>query len=178
MIHEIALFQLPLISSHRPYDSRRFEYLYTCAQATKSGLDNFLSLSSSDWIGLNFAVILQFSHGIQVMHRLSCLQNPGWDRALIRSTIDVLDYLEQVAVRMEQAYENWKIGDAGNETSVFCKGAQIMRSAVPIWAASLEKAEKGDERQGSENMESGMDEMLMEFSDETWFTDFFGSWNV
>jgi len=178
MIHEIALFQLPLISSHQPYDSRRFEYLYTCAQATKSGLDNFLSLSSSEWIGLNFAIVLQFSHGIQVMHRLSCLQNPGWDRALIRSTIDVLDYLEQAAVKMEQAYVDWRMGRAEEETSVFCKGAQIMRSAVPIWAASLEKADKGDERQDNENTESGMDEMLMDFSDETWFTDLFGSWNV
>jgi hypothetical protein len=178
MIHEIALFQLPLISSHRPYDSRRFEYLYTCVQATKSVLDNFLSLSPSDWVGLNFPIILQQTHSLQIMHRMSCLQNPGWDRALVRDTIDVLDYLEQAAIKVEQAYENLQVGGTEEETSVFFKGAQILRSALPIWAAGLENADRVDEPQGSENVENGLNETLMEFPDETWFSDFFGSWNV
>jgi hypothetical protein len=112
------------------------------------------------------------------MHRMSCLQNPGWDRASIRDTIDVLDYLEQAAVRMEQAYEDWKLDGTEEETTVFFKGAQILRSALPIWAASLENANRADEPQGSEDVENGLNETLMEFSDETWFSDFFGSWNV
>lgn len=180
MIHEIALFQLPSASFYRTFDFRRFEYLHNCVPAIKSGLDNFLSLDSTEFIGLNFSVMLQFSHSIQVLHRLSCLQNPGWDRALIRSTVNVLSYLEQVAARMDQAHEDWKLETNSKEITVYSKGSQLLRLAGPIWAASMEKADADAiprDAMGNESMRSAMDDTLMEFSDETWFTDVFGSLN-
>ncbi|KAF2795193.1 hypothetical protein K505DRAFT_302533 [Melanomma pulvis-pyrius CBS 109.77] len=180
MIHEIALFQLPSASFYRTFDFRRFEYLHNCVPAIKSGLDNFLSLDSDEFRGSNFSIMLQFSHSIQVLHRLSCLQNPGWDRDLIRSTANVLSYLEQVAARMDQAHEDWKLETNSEEITVYTRGAQLLRLAAPMWAASMEKADAdavpGDEM-GSEPMRSAIDDTLMEFSDESWFTDVFGSLN-
>ncbi|KAF2703314.1 hypothetical protein K504DRAFT_392946 [Pleomassaria siparia CBS 279.74] len=182
MIHELALFQIPAISYCQPFDFQRFNYLHICAQAIKSSLDNFLSRDTIEFRSMNLSITLQFSHCIQVLHRLSCLQHPGWDRHLIRASADVLDYLEKSAAKMEAADESLKSDNAGEEVSIFGKGASLLRAAVPIWAAALEKADtpavQYDGNEETEPMRHSMDDTLMEFSDEMWFTDVFASWNV
>jgi hypothetical protein len=171
MIHEAALY--PAAGQiHQALDPHRTEYLFACLHATKSALDNFLALN---FIHISMPTILSFSHGTQVLYKLSILEHPGWDRAVVRATADVLWYLEQCAEKMAQTDE--AISGEGGQTSVFLKGCEAMRATVVSWGQALESA-------GTDSVTTGLtsdasvgleatDVSWMNFGDDVWFPEVF-----
>ncbi|KAF1999367.1 hypothetical protein P154DRAFT_230071 [Amniculicola lignicola CBS 123094] len=181
MIHELALFQIPAVSYSQPLDYTRFEYLHTCLRAIRSSLDNFLVRMETEIRTMNFFPWLQFSHYIQVLQRLSCLQHPGWDRHLVRESVDVIEFLQKVITMMEAAYKD-KSSRSDNEAGVCVleRGAAVLKASVPLWVATLEKSNalpvQQNENGAADTVGNMMDDhTLMDFTDDSWFTDVFGS---
>jgi len=174
-IHELAIFQLPVSSSNRIFDPRQIEYLHVCASAIKSSLDTLLSLETLEF--MNFTVMFHLSHCIQVLQRLICFQHPGWDNEWTRTSGDILSYMGQFCARFEEADERRRLDASSEQKTVFKRGAEIMRSVIPVWASALEKLNKvPDEHMQLNGRE--VDDVMMEFVNESWFSDIFSSWNT
>ncbi|KAI0123495.1 hypothetical protein BJ170DRAFT_713751 [Xylariales sp. AK1849] len=177
IIFELAMFQQPSTSFYKSFDYKRREYLQACLVSTKAFLDLFLSIDVGDYPGLSFAVMVQFSHSVQALYRLSLLEDPGWDRSLVRQQADVVDYLEQTAVKMDLVHQVGDFASNGPEGSLFARAAIALKLTIPTWAATLEQvgAVTTPHPSGA-GAEETQDPMLMDFGDDTWLTDIFASW--
>jgi hypothetical protein len=156
-------------------DLQRTEYLTACMYATKSSLDNFISTSL---IHMNMHSVLVFSHSAQVLYKLSVLDYPGWDRTLVRATIDVVWYFEQAAIRMEEGDAELKQECPEGVENVYSQAGQAWRGTAAVWREGLESATAALEQERmafvGENV-SGFDPMdtsWLSMTDDLWFSNF------
>lgn len=178
VIYELATFQAT--SAHASYDFKRREYLYACLNATKAGLDAFLSVDVASYPGVSFSVMIQFSHSAQVLYRLSLLEDPGWDRTLVRQTADVVAYLRRASVKTQEVHDMGYFDFGGTSDNMFEKAAAGLRSATGIWCATLDQvgavATRAAQPTTGVVMEDPLEPVLAEVLDDTWLTDMFVSW--
>jgi hypothetical protein len=178
VIYELATFQAP--AAHASYDFKRREYLYACLHASKAALDTFLSIEVATYPGVSFSIMIQFSHSCQVLYRLSLLEDPGWDRALVRQTADIIAYLERASAKTQEVHDMgyFDFGCTATE-NVFEKAAAGLRSATGIWNATLDQvgavASRAQPTAGA-IADDPMEPVLAEILDDTWLTDMFVSW--
>ncbi|KAF2259732.1 hypothetical protein CC78DRAFT_548056 [Lojkania enalia] len=171
VIYSAALpHTIPLKPNH-PYEFRRIQYLHSCLQAVKSCLENFLSISQSQHIGISMIVWTQFSHSLQTLYYLCMLDYPGWDREAARATADPVLCMERAIVIFEQMHADMGIED----DSVLTRGIQAMKMTVPVWRAAVDKSTSGSTAPVGGNM-AMMDPTLMEMPDDV-FADIFGPWS-
>ncbi|KAK6075904.1 heterokaryon incompatibility protein [Seiridium cupressi] len=178
VIYESATFQPPSESPFKSLDYKRREYLHACLEAAKNFLDLFLTIEPEEYPGLPFWIMIEYAHSSQVVYRLSLLDDPGWDRSMVRQTADIIYYLEKVALNMDQAHD---VGDysINGTDSLFTKAAASLRMTIPTWTANLEQVGAFTAAQISNSASRANepnDPMLMDFTDDTWLTDMFASW--
>ncbi|KAK9769016.1 putative Heterokaryon incompatibility protein-domain-containing protein [Seiridium cardinale] len=178
VIYELATFQPPSESPFKSLDYKRREYLHACLEAAKNFLDLFLTIEPEEYPGLPFWIMIEYAHSSQVIYRLSLLDDPGWDRSMARQTADIIYYLEKVASNMDQAHD---VGDysINGTDSLFKKAAASLRMTIPTWTANLEQVGAFTAAQISNSASRAnepIDPMLMDFTDDTWLTDMFASW--
>ncbi|KAJ5166801.1 phosphoketolase 1 [Penicillium canariense] len=92
---ELSIFGL-VLSRKSPPGFQRLEYLYTCLNTVKSALENFFTVPISDYPGISFPVFTQLVRYIIVLYKLSTLNDSVWDLNLVRSSIDVIQVIDQV----------------------------------------------------------------------------------
>lgn len=77
--------------------------LYACLLSAKSLLDLFLAEPSSSYFGFSIANLAQLGHACSTLFKLSLVEEIGWDIVYVRQTANIAAYLEQLALRFEQA---------------------------------------------------------------------------
>ncbi|KAF2690512.1 hypothetical protein K458DRAFT_289235 [Lentithecium fluviatile CBS 122367] len=177
-IYEAALLHPPTSPMSQPVlDLQRTEYLTACMYATKKALDNYVSTSM---IHMNMHSILSFSHAAQTLYKLSVLDYPGWDRTMVRATIDVMWYFEQAACKMEEASEMLKPECGDGVENIYSHAGPAWRSTAAIWREGLESAMAIPEPEvGPIGEDSGaigfptMDTSWLSIPDDIWFSNFF-----
>lgn len=157
------------------FDYHRHEYLWTCLQASKSLVDTYLSIEIPEHRGINIFVMMHCLHGVQSLHRLTILDDPAWDRAAVRRTADVIFYLDQIVQLLDRIHEHIAPEvDEGYE-SVWSKGADKLRRAIPNWVSAIEKegAAALDQDVGAGTEGSLFDPTVFNFSEEPFLQDLF-----
>jgi hypothetical protein len=180
LMYEIAFLPQGAPASRSNFNFKRLEYLNACLQSAKSSLDVFLSFEPLQYVGMSFPIILHFSYSIQILYRLSILEDPEWDRDVVRSTADVIWYLEQVAVKMGEVNEALRLEYIGMGTTSFARGAEAIRATIPLWNSVLERNANGPTTspQGAAQGGDGFpDTGPANLSDDSWFMDIFASWD-
>ena len=75
-----------------------------------------------------------------MLYRLSLTDDPAWDRATIRQTVDLIAVLEKVAGRFAAVAHNAGLkSDGPDGGDMFTKGANALYATIPAWKASLEQ---------------------------------------
>lgn len=143
-------------------------------------MECFLTIAAEDYPGLPFWLMIEYAHSAQVLYRLSLLDDPGWDRATVRQTGNIIYYLEQTALKMQQAHELGQSGAEVSQETLFSKAAESLRRTIPVWTANLEQVGAFAAVQTGASTSAGnefIDPMLIDFSDDTWLQDSFMAWD-
>jgi hypothetical protein len=63
---------------------------------------------TTDIVNLTCPTKLIFAYSLKVVHRLSTLQDPGWDPAIVRQTVDIAGLLDRCAAVALEANDRLK----------------------------------------------------------------------
>jgi hypothetical protein len=140
-INEIALSKAPIISNSS--DFQRLESLYTCLNSAKSWFDVFFTIPPSAYIGFSFSVLSQLVHCLVALYRLSTLDDPAWDKDIIRNTVNLLLILDQVANNIGQVTRLAGLDTDSTELGVFTKAAKMVESINLGWEGKTSCATTG-----------------------------------
>jgi hypothetical protein len=128
----------------KPADVPRLELLHNCLASVQRSLGNFFSFAPAEYVAFPFAVMCHLSHSVQMLYRLSMLEEPGWDRAAVRRAADILGILHEIGERLGRvaAAAGLVHGGAadvalGYHLDIFTRAAGTMRTTSTLWAAAL-----------------------------------------
>lgn len=99
---ELSIFGLVLSKQNTP-GFQSLECLYACLNTVKSALDNFFKIPLAEYSGMSFPFFIQLARYIVVLYKLSTLNDPTWDTGLVRSTVDVLQVMDQLISNVQHA---------------------------------------------------------------------------
>jgi hypothetical protein len=133
VIHEVAL-RAP--STPNSPELHRLESLYTSLHAAKSWLDLWLSVPTEKYMGVSFTIFFQFSRALVSLYRLSILEDPAWDKALVRNTANVLEYLDKMAYMMKKCADHLAVPHQP-EWNIFEKGKMMVQCIKEGWEPKL-----------------------------------------
>ncbi|KAI2602463.1 hypothetical protein GGR54DRAFT_645021 [Hypoxylon sp. NC1633] len=177
-------------------DVPKLEAYYASLQASKACLENFLSFQVADYFAFSFSLTLHFGRSAQTLYRLMVVDDPEWDRAIVRNSIDLMGAMEQAANKYTQVPPVCGVeptGDDPEHMDYFTKAANALRATVPMWSATLEQVVLGIGQTGpapppidpNSQMMSGVgipvgvpvgEYSSMDWMDDPWLTDMMQSW--
>lgn len=170
---------------------QRIESMYTCLRAIRAWYDGFFAIPLEDVPGNPFAVYVQLSQIQVALYRLTTLEDPAWDKELVRNTADLLVLLDQTGDRLLDVDAHYHMRSDDPEGTLFTKGAKIMRNIKHSWEPALSRHLGGLPTPSSQAVTNRSvetptapvpeqtpiaDPLSMDFSDMTWMTDVFGPW--
>lgn len=169
-IQEVSLSRAPIMSNMTGF--QRLENLYSCLISAKAFLDMFRNTPPAQFAGMPFSTFSQFGNCLIALYKLSTLDDPAWDKTMVRETADVLLIIDQVVQTMGQITEF--VAGPGQEDRTFLKGATLMRSLRQKWAENLAPASgEGDTSLNRQDQENMLDSLQMGWPDDAWMNDVF-----
>lgn len=129
-VHSIGLLGSDNTIPHGP----RVDGMYASTMAAKAFYNTFFSLPLPEYPGLPFTVFVQMSQMQALLYRFNFVNDPAWDKQFIRSTLDLLVCLDQTIDLFQNVGAIYPMkSDGGDETSIFTKGAKILRHVRTCW---------------------------------------------
>ncbi|KAJ5586970.1 uncharacterized protein N7459_002735 [Penicillium hispanicum] len=132
-IHEIAL--RPPSLPHSP-DIHRLESLCISLQASKSWLEHWISISPERYMGVSFTMFFQFARALVNLFKLSTLDDPAWDRSMVRNTANIIEYLDRMSYNLKRCAEELPVAD-DPEWNIFEKGTKMVQCLKAGWEPRL-----------------------------------------
>ncbi|RDL40971.1 uncharacterized protein BP5553_00950 [Venustampulla echinocandica] len=83
-------------------NAQRLELLYACLISCKTLLDLYLALPLSVYYTVSIVELAEMGHGLTALSRLSLVEQPGWDLAHVRKTVNLLDYFGRLISNFEE----------------------------------------------------------------------------
>lgn len=132
VIHETVMKDMSTPSSP---ELHRLESLCTCLHASKTWFDVYLSIPPETYLGIPFTIYFQFSRALVTLYKLSTLDDPAWDKNMVRNTANILDILDRITYGMKTCANSQDIN--GAEWNIFDKGAKMAQSIKQGWEPKL-----------------------------------------
>ncbi|KAI8961511.1 hypothetical protein F5Y11DRAFT_326039 [Daldinia sp. FL1419] len=126
-------------------DLGKMDAYYASLQASKAALENFLGFELSDYPAISFTVTLHFGRAAQTLYRLMVVEDPDWDRNIVKNSIDMMAALEQAAsnfIQVSTAY-NPENGDDLDSMDYYSRAGLALRSTIPAWSSTIEQINLG-----------------------------------
>ncbi|KAJ5893433.1 hypothetical protein N7495_005124, partial [Penicillium taxi] len=82
---------------------QRTDCLYEFLNTAKLAFENFFNIPLVEYFGLSFPFFTQLARYLIVLSKLSTLNDPSWDTSLARSTVDVLEVIDQLLSNIQRA---------------------------------------------------------------------------
>jgi hypothetical protein len=172
-INEIALSKALIISNNS--DFQRLESLYACLNSIKSWFDVFLTIPPAAYVGFPFSVGSQLGHCLIALYRISTLDDPAWNKDIVRNTANLTLILDQVTDNMRQSAE---LAGLDSDSDMFTRGAKMLGSIRLGWEAKMAVEPMGPAISNTQNIGEIIPDVLpMDFSDDAWLTDILVSWD-
>lgn len=100
----------------------------SCVQACKACSEYYLE---GELIRMTMASGLIFSYCMKTLHKLSTIQDPQWNTAIVRDMVDAETLIQNCAKLAEQS--NVKLRAECGEETVFSYAAKMLRDMAPKW---------------------------------------------
>ncbi len=136
-IHELTLLKLPILTNG--INLHQVESLYKSLNSIDSWFAIFFTIPHSDYLVLPFSIFSQIVHCLIILYKLSTLEDPAWNLAAVRKTIDILVVLDEVVRGFTQASAVSSLngnGD-GNGDDLFLGLAKRLGSLRLVWEVKL-----------------------------------------
>lgn len=141
MIYDLALYPSPQVDfstlSNTSLNFTRAEHLYSCLRAVKLFFENFFSFKPQEYYGLHLHYWIYFQRCIRIVYRLLLFDDPAWDRATIRDSVNLMDTMQRgidTCMSVPAA-----VGFQTDGKDLFHSIAGTLRHAKAIWAKTLEQ---------------------------------------
>ncbi|PHH63347.1 hypothetical protein CDD81_6044 [Ophiocordyceps australis] len=185
-IHSIGLF-----TNQKIPVATRTASMHSCALAAKAWYDNYLDTDPTEVLGMPFTIYVSMSRTQVTLYKLTVLEDPAWDKEILRSTANLLDLLDCMIVKFQDLADTWRsLVQKEQEGSTFNKGVIMMQRIRDFWEPTLSRALRCGYLPSPEDSQQfnlldpheGPDGMLMDgqqgidFQNMHWMTDFLGPW--
>lgn len=152
------------------FDHRRATHLMACLQLCKQFMEQYVTF---DLITITVPTSSAFAHSLRNLYKLSTLRDAGWDAAIVRQTVDIVESLDLCAAAAETV--NTKLKEKIGEDSVFTMAARSVRDLVPPnWRVqNTEPQISGATVTEGWTGTAGLDISYDEFLDESWLNALF-----
>ncbi|KAI1371345.1 hypothetical protein F4677DRAFT_435824 [Hypoxylon crocopeplum] len=171
-------------------DLGKLEAYYASLQASKACLENYLSFPISSYLCLSFPLTLHFGRAAQTLYRLMVVDDPEWDRTIVKNSIDLMGAMEQTANNYTQVPHvcGVETSDDLEGMDYYTKAANALRATIPMWSATMEQVVLGIGTTGPGTAPPAADPnqmpsasavaefASMEWMDDPWLTDMLRSW--
>ncbi len=148
----------------------------------------FFSIPASRYIGISCDYWCQMAHCLVALFRLTVREDPVWPRETVRGKLDIFSVCEQLMCAFAEAANCSTSENKGEESGIFLKFHDIIRSLRDGWLAeAIPAANKstaatdwdGDSPPGFvDTITAGPMVILVDQVDDAWLTDFFQvSWD-
>lgn len=116
-------------------------------------------------------IFSQMAFCILALYRLATLDDPAWDRGLVRDTADLSLILGQIIEKFTQVKAMVNLDPGTSEGKDMFSGNARTIKAIKTWWDAKVAAELNDNNTG---LNETLGEMNMEFFDDVWLRDIFG----
>ncbi|KIW11142.1 hypothetical protein PV08_10442 [Exophiala spinifera] len=170
---EMALSQLTSTSSNIGFEP--IDALYACLNTVKLAFDQFFQIPISEYFAVSFPIFTQFTRSIAVLYKLTILDHPSWDIALVRSTVDLILVLDRLLNNLEQARHVCFDGTDNNVATRTIKGF----TAVRLWCGSKLSAPAplGLDMEPGDEVGVFADTSTIDGLDDVWLREILASWS-
>ncbi|KAI0896268.1 hypothetical protein F4806DRAFT_56629 [Annulohypoxylon nitens] len=186
----------PATGSAGGIDIGKLDAYYSSLTASKASLENFLSFAPGEYMCLSMPLTLHFGRATQTVYRLMVVDDPEWDRNIVKDSIDLMSMMERTANRFLQVPQicGIEVSEDPEMIDYYTKAANALRATIPSWTATLEQlgcasgnataaAAAGTPAPGvgagcePPQQYPGMPELpSIEWLDDPWLTDMLRSW--
>ncbi|KAJ9133831.1 Transcriptional regulator WAR1 [Pleurostoma richardsiae] len=170
--------------------SEHVNALWACVQSIQAWFDVYFKIPVMMNIGVTFNVFSQLSRCFITLYRLSTLDDPAWDKSLVKANLNIVTLIERFAGIMEEIPEvAGLVGDPTSsitEQTIFTKAAKIMREMAVRWRIELDGEQQPNAAAGPEGQTGQVapivsdrigEELMMDFGSDPWLSDIFVSWD-
>ncbi|KAI1390648.1 uncharacterized protein F4822DRAFT_393909 [Hypoxylon trugodes] len=178
-------------------DLGKLDAYYTSLQASKACLENFMSFRPDQVMCFSFFPTLHFGRSAQTLYRLMVVDDPEWDRNIVKNSIDLMAVMERTANQYAQVASacGLEVSDDPEFTDYFTKASNALRATIVAWGATLEQTGLGSgtgtgpsagvaagPRAASTTVDQMPQEpvvpefMSMDWLEDPWLTDMLQSW--
>ncbi|GKT52447.1 uncharacterized protein ColSpa_12628 [Colletotrichum spaethianum] len=140
---ELSIQEVALASKNGAYvpanlpDIARLDILYGCLHAVKAWFDHFFTLPPASYFSIAFLTFAQLSYCTVALYRLSVLEDPVWDRASVRSTIDLIATLDEIGNRFMRVCGEADLNQDVEEGNAFSKAVKTIKGLKSTWEVAL-----------------------------------------
>ncbi|OAA37907.1 hypothetical protein NOR_06984 [Metarhizium rileyi] len=132
LVHSIGLFTEPGIPA-----SVRINSMYSCTKHARKFYDIFFAIPAFEVAGLPFVAYVEMSHMQATLYRLTTVEDPAWDKDIMKSTADLMYLLDKTIELFYRIDEVYPIRTDDNDGTLFSKAAKILRNLRNSWEPIL-----------------------------------------
>ncbi|KAI0097428.1 hypothetical protein F4776DRAFT_676824 [Hypoxylon sp. NC0597] len=178
LINESAISK-PATPWNKP-DLRRFEVYQSCLSSIKAYFDTFFSMPVDLLRSMPFTNSTQIVYILKCLYRISTVQDPAWDRAAVRRSVDLIPTCDKIIGTLEfmKAASTLASPDGGEDDahnwalSVFRK----MRAAWQIELDNIDAVNTASHEVGVVDGTLGGFATSTDFTGDPWLSDLFNFW--
>ncbi|KAK3313583.1 hypothetical protein B0H66DRAFT_566559 [Apodospora peruviana] len=124
---------------HGP-DLQRINALNACLKITKTWFELILAREARSFHLVSFTISAQISYFIVTLYRLSTLDDPYWDKAMVRQIIDPLAVLDAFCDKFSLVAAEVGIENEKPEMDVWSAGARALKNLKSVWEPVIQRA--------------------------------------
>ncbi|KAH8894144.1 hypothetical protein GQ53DRAFT_89871 [Thozetella sp. PMI_491] len=118
----------------------RIGNLYSCLHALKSYFEAFLQSIPPSFIGTTNFTTFQMFHSLYSLHKLSTMEDPGWDTAVVVEMVDVVDIGRKIAHNLRDAVLVAGLEHDG-QSHIYSKMAAVLESKTHSWSVGTHSSD-------------------------------------
>lgn len=133
VVHEIALMGKPADTC---LDLHHIRLMHACLDAIVAWFNAIYTLPANEFINFSTLFSSQLRHCIGMLFYLTTVDDPGWDKAAVRSRLNVLDVLDTMRSNMflSAQHAGWHCDDGDDQ---FGRVHDMMGRLRELWGAKL-----------------------------------------
>ncbi|KAL7947445.1 hypothetical protein V8C42DRAFT_286271 [Trichoderma barbatum] len=187
-IHSIGLFGAPRIP-----DTPRIDSMYASLVAARAWYDVLFSVPLAEFIGMPFSLYVELAQIHALLYRVTSMDDPAWDKEIVRSTADLGNYLDRTIDLFTKAEAFYPLRGGIDDASIFGKCTKVLRNVRTIWEPAIVQQPMGGLPTPSSQVVPGtapqpplmVDHSMLpdqdlptDFGDINWMTQVFGPWEL